>query len=786
MSTMRPGLLAVAAREVRWILRDPVARFLLFGVPVIAFLVLGYAFSNAVVRGLSVAVVDQDHSTVSAEFVQTLAAVPGIAVDVRGSDLGAAAHAIRSGDAIAAVYLPPDFGKDLRAGRRPQVVAFYNTQYFTPGNTAAKGIRDALAAASAAAAPATAALAGAHLADAPPGLVAEEYVLSNPAMNYAAFLLRALLPTVLHVVVAIVAGYAVGSEFRRRGLREWWDASGHSVAAALAGKMLPYFVVATALFAGMVGILDGWLGVGFRGSGVLTAAAAMLLVVAYLMIGCLMQLLTRNMATGLSLTGILVSPAFGYAGIGFPVIAMEPFARAWGALLPLRWYVQILFDQAARGSPVQDSAVPFAILLGLALLSTLLVWLRFRALARRGFALPVGSEAAEQPPATGIAGCFAAEWRRVLRDRGVLSLMVLGPAFYSIFYPQPYLGMVVRDIPIAVVDQDHSEVSRGLMQALEAHGNVSIALRASSFREAEEAIRARRAYGIVGIPPDTERNLLKGVQARLPVYADSTYFLVFNRTLQGMLEALQAYAQDRLGHGARREGPRGLALTSALSPAAVVLVPLFNPTASYASYVVPAAFVLILHQTLLMGAATLGGAAFERAGGQGRGARASAPAILGQALAHWTIYVPAVLLYFVVMPRVYGFSTLGSPWQVAAVAFPFILATSFLGQALGLAFRHRETAVLLVLASSLPQFFLVGVSWPSEALPAFLRDARHLLPSVSAIDAIVRIGQMGATPAEVRGLWGTLWALALLYFVLAVLAAGVRPLRWWRIDAHSV
>jgi ABC-2 type transport system permease protein len=214
------------------------------------------------------------------------------------------------------------------------------------------------------------------------------------------------------------------------------------------------------------------------------------------------------------------------------------------------------------------------------------------------------------------------------------------------------------------------------------------------------------------------------------------------------------------------------------------MVPLFNPTSSYSSYVVPAAFVLILHQTLLMGAAMLGGAAYEQGergeqGGPGaRRARASGAAILGQALAHWTIYIPAMLLYFVVMPRVYGFSTLGSLPQLMALSFPFILATSFLGQALGLVFRHRETAVLVVLASSLPQFFLVGVSWPTEAIPAFLRSAREALPSVSAIDSFVRIGQMGASLLEVRRGWETLWALTLIYFALAVALAYVRRTRF--------
>ena len=138
----------------------------------------------------------------------------------------------------------------------------------------------------------------------------------------------------------------------------------------------------------------------------------------------------------------------------------------------------------------------------------------------------------------------------MLGDRGVLGLFVLAPVLYAFFYPQPYLGQLVRNIPIAVVDQDNTELSRGLIQALGAHGNLSIALRAATYTEAEDAIQARRAFGIVGIPPDTERNVLKGVQARLPIYADFTYFILFNRTLQGILESVQA-AGDRRRHRGR-------------------------------------------------------------------------------------------------------------------------------------------------------------------------------------------------------------------------------------------
>ena len=431
---------------------------------------------------------------------------------------------------------------------------FTNTQFFTPGNNAGKSLRDAMSVGERGGR--AGAAGGRRRGRRGAGLVPEEYVLSNPALNYAQFLLRAVLPTVLHVVIAISAGYAVGSEFRRRSMRAWWDLSGRNIATALVGKLLPYYVVLMLMFVLMVGILDVWLGVSFRGNAVLTAVSATLLIIAYQMIGCLMQLLARNMAVGLSLTGIIVSPAFGFAGVGFPVLAMQDFPRAWGAILPLRWYIQILFDQATRGAAVHFTAQPFAILCGITVVLALLVWLRFRSLVRHG----------ADASGRGRAGDRARDARRrrahSWRSGGgcsaiarVFSLFMLAPVLYAFFYPQPYLGQIVRKIPIAVVDQDRSELGRALIQALEAHDNISVVLRASSYREAEDAILARRAFAIMGIPPDTEKNVLKGVTARLPVYADSTYFILFNRSLQGILESVQAYATDALTHGAAPRGP---------------------------------------------------------------------------------------------------------------------------------------------------------------------------------------------------------------------------------------
>src|SRR5262249_3927478 len=181
----KPGFRLVAAREWRWLRHDRVALFLIFGVPLFGFLVLAAAFSQPVIRGLGVAVVDADRSDASRAFVEQIAASPNLRIATRAGDLASAASAIRSGEAIAAIYIPANFERDLKAERRPQVVGFYNQQYLTAAGIASAGLSDGLSAAAANAAPAARAAPNAARVG---SLVAETIVLANPQKNYAQFL----------------------------------------------------------------------------------------------------------------------------------------------------------------------------------------------------------------------------------------------------------------------------------------------------------------------------------------------------------------------------------------------------------------------------------------------------------------------------------------------------------------------------------------------------------------------------------------------------------------------
>src|SRR5262244_206414 len=597
----RPGFLLVARREWRWILHDRAALILIFGVPLFAFAVLTAVFSHPVIRGLRVVVVDGDRSETSRAFVQEVSASPGLSLVERSGDLASAARAIRGGDAIAAIYVPADFERDLKAERRPQVVAFYNQQFLTAAGIASSGMGDSLNAAAQ-----RAVVRAAPKAARIGSLAVETITLVNPERNYAQFLLRTLLPMVLHVITAIAAGYAVGSEFRRRRMRTWLACAGGNPIVALVGKLAPLFAIFFVIMLLVPLILEGLFGISSKGNAPMMVVAAMLLIVGYLALGALMQLLVRDLATGLGLTGLIVSPAFGYVGVGFPILGMNAFALFWGAMLPLRWYMAVLLGQAARGLPLYDSARPFAVLAALAALYTLLAFLRLRAIAASmPRTTPEAEPAAASIPPRGVGEAFVGEWRRVLAIRGAFMLLVVGPLVYGLYYPQPYLNQILRKIPIAVVDNDLSELSRNIVQTLDASGAVRVAVQAETIAEGRKALDRGDAFAVVGIPPDTERDVLKGNTVHIPIYADATYLFIFRTMGSGIAVAINTLSSELAARGARTDGSLVKAALASASPAEILLQPIFNPVGGYASYIVPAAFVLILQQMLLIGASLL-------------------------------------------------------------------------------------------------------------------------------------------------------------------------------------
>lgn len=327
----------------------------------------------------------------------------------------------------------------------------------------------------------------------------------------------------------------------------------------------------------------------------------------------------------------------------------------------------------------------------------------------------------------------------IARDKGVLLLLVAAPVLYGFFYPWFYADEVLTRVPVAVVDMDGSSLSRQITRFAEADPRIEVRLVTASEREAQEALWRGEVEGYALIPANLKRSVVRGEEALVRVEGNGAYALLNKAVQYGFAEAVGTVSAGVEMRKLQAAGQSAQQAAASRNPVQLQMVALFNPTEGYGSFVVPAVALLILQQTLLMGAAMLAGTWVE----VGRH-RARARTWLGRLLALSTLGWASGLFYFGWIFLLHDYPRGGNPLGALALLACYVPAIAALGALVGLWVGNRERALQVLLFTTLPIAFVAGFSWPVEALPEPLQWARWLLPSTSGVQASLRLNQLGA------------------------------------------
>ena len=346
--------------------------------------------------------------------------------------------------------------------------------------------------------------------------------------------------------------------------------------------------------------------------------------------------------------------------------------------------------------------------------------------------------------------------REVFRDRAAISLFIGAVLIYSFFYPAPYAHEVASQLPIVIVDLDQSPMSRALIRKTLGVRAVFSMESGVSLKQAEGIVERGEARGILLVPADFQRDILRGGRGEVALFGDGARLGDAGTALAGMADAIGGFGRDAVLAQARFAG------LPAEAPLHLIQRPLFNTREGYGSSVVPAASGIIIHQVLLMGIVLLIGAR------QQRGRLALRPAQLLGVVAGFEViglaqylYYNGFVFWFQDYPRAGSFTGM----MVTGVLM--ITATISFALFVGSFFRVRERAVMFLSLTSVPLFFLANVSWPKPSSPVALTWIARLLPSTAGITAMVKFNQMGARFPEVAPELANLAFLALLYGGLA-------------------
>lgn len=129
---------------------------------------------------------------------------------------------------------------------------------------------------------------------------------------------------------------------------------------------------------------------------------------------------------------------------------------------------------------------------------------------------------------TGLADiCYI--WRKeyvaVFRDVGAMLFFFALPFAYPLLYAFIYNTEVVYDVPLAVVDNSRTQLSREMCRRIDASPNTEILSYCANLDEAKELMYKRDCFGILEIPGDFDKKLARGEQSPVIFYSDMSLLL---------------------------------------------------------------------------------------------------------------------------------------------------------------------------------------------------------------------------------------------------------------------
>ncbi|WP_350978990.1 ABC transporter permease [Shewanella sp. AC34-MNA-CIBAN-0136] len=365
---------------------------------------------------------------------------------------------------------------------------------------------------------------------------------------------------------------------------------------------------------------------------------------------------------------------------------------------------------------------------------------------------------------------IVAECKAILADKAIVMTLFGGVLFYSVLYPLPYLNQVPTEQKVVVVDHDNSSLSRLVTRHADASAKIKILAKVSSIEQAQMWIDQGKAHGLLVIPANFRRDLLLGKGATLSYGGDASYFLIYSAVVEGLVSAgIDASKQVQLiGLLARGQNPQ--LAQQAVNSININSVPAFNPSLGYTPYVVPGLFLLILHQTLLIGTGILGAGQWRKPGywQQVR----PVTLVLARLSVFMMIYALFSSFYLGFCFYWYKVSVVATVIEVGLFMLPFLLATGSLGIYLSSLFNRRELPTQLYLLVSMPILFVSGFVWPIALIPEPLVLASQVIPAVPAIMGMLELNQLGAGWLAVMPKWLQLWGLFAVFVTMAIVAIG--------------
>ncbi|MBI2928042.1 MAG: ABC transporter permease [Verrucomicrobia bacterium] len=356
------GFRAILYKEFLVVLRDPLTLFFMLFPPLIQMIAFGFALDNDV-KHIAMVVLNEDRTAASRELIDSFVNTQTFRVVGEVQSIEELTAVIRRGRAYVGLQIPPDFTRDLRAGRTARV------QVLIDGSSSTTALQALNTAFGATMMRSMALLLDESGRQAPP-IEIRPQMLYNPSMRSPNFFVPSVIGVVLQIATVFATAMSIVRE-RERGTLEQLLVSPVSRWGLMLGKLVPYLCIGLTMTSGLFLTMRWLFHVPIAGSLTALAVASVLYLFALLSLGLLISTRAQNQIQALQMSIVTMLPSVFFSGFIFPRETMPWIFYALGAVLPATYYIDALRAIILRGADLVDFARDLGVLafMGLVLFS---------------------------------------------------------------------------------------------------------------------------------------------------------------------------------------------------------------------------------------------------------------------------------------------------------------------------------------------------------------------------------------------------------------------------------
>lgn len=368
-----------------------------------------------------------------------------------------------------------------------------------------------------------------------------------------------------------------------------------------------------------------------------------------------------------------------------------------------------------------------------------------------------------------IPAVAAKEFRQIGRDRRTLLILLFVPAFFLLLFGYA-LNFDIRNIPLAVQDNDRSTASREVVSAFVSSGYFTFVREVLNASEIDRTINRNEARAVLVIPARFERDVRTGRHTSVQ--------LIINGDNANTATTVMGYAVLLVGTLSTRYELEGR-LGSTRGPLLVVEPRVwYNPELRSTLFLVPGLLAYIAMVTGVVSTAL--SIVREKEFGTMEQVRMSPlgplPFVVGKTIPYFVVSLAASLGIVAAAMALFGLPMRGS-WPVLLLAISlFLLGAIAFGLLISTVAETQQVAFQLALLTSyLPTLMLSGFIFPIASMPAALQAITYAVPARYFLRALRGVVLKGVGLSIV---WPDLAALV-LFAALIVALASRRLSRQW-------